>query len=109
SPPPVITITSPLDGDTYPNGPATLILTAGVSENGHTIDKVQFYSAEALLGEAAAAPYSFTWTNVSLGSYSVTARVLYDSGSEVDSPPVSFTVFGLIPPWQSADIGTVVV
>jgi hypothetical protein len=48
-----------------------------------------------------------TWSNVSAGSYSLTARAVYDAGSTVDSSPVSIAVTGLPAPWQTADIGSV--
>ncbi len=60
-----------------------------------------------MLGQVLSAPYSFTWDNVGIGSYSVTARVWYDSISTVVSAPVTFTVLGLAPPWQGAGIGNV--
>ena len=58
-------------------------LSAGVTANGHTITKVQFYNGSALLGEDSATPYAFTWTNVSAGSYNLSATAVYDTGSTV--------------------------
>ena len=89
--PPTIVLSSPTNGANY-TAPATLDLTASVTTNGHTITKVQFYNGAALLGTAATTPYSYVWTNVSAGSYSLTAQVVYDSGSTVSSAPASVTV-----------------
>ena len=36
-------------------------------------------------------PYTFSWANVSAGSYSLTAQVVYDTGSTVTSVPVNVT------------------
>ena len=40
----------------------------------------------------AAPPYSFSWINVSAGSYGVSAKVVYDSGSTVGSAVANVTV-----------------
>src|SRR5262249_50706451 len=39
-------------------------------------------------------PYSFTWTNVNIGTYSLTARVIYDAGASADSSAANVTVTG---------------
>ncbi len=80
--PPVVTLTSPVAGGTF-TSPATINFAATVIPNGHTINKVRFYSATAptmLLGESLAPPYSFTWPNVSSGTYTVVAEAVYDGG-----------------------------
>jgi hypothetical protein len=89
--PPSIALTSPVNGARYA-APATVNLAANVTANGHTITKVQFYNGATLLGEDASAPYAFTWANVSPGSYSVTGRVVYDTGITLNSAGVSLTV-----------------
>ena len=93
SPPPTVTLTSPANGSTY-NSPASIPLAANVLSNGQTISKVQFYNGATLLNEDPTPPYSFTWTNVSLGTYSLFARAIYGSGGSVDSAAVSVTVIG---------------
>jgi hypothetical protein len=109
--PPVITLTSPANGDVYAE-PASLNLAASVTTNGHSITKVQFFGGSTLLAEDLTSPFSFTWTNVLAGTYNLTARLVYDAGSTVDSavsavsvassrpPPVT-----LPPPWLTTDIG----
>ena len=104
--PPTIALTSPGNGAVY-TAPATVNLAAGVTVNGHTITKVQFYNGATLLGEDTSAPYSLIWSNVSTGSYSLKARAVYDAGSTADSSPVNINVAGLPAPWQTADIGSV--
>lgn len=106
NPPPTIVLTSPSSGGSYV-APATVTLAASVNANGHTLNRVQFYQGSSWLGEVTAAPYAFTWTGLSAGSYSVTARLVYDGGSLMDSATVSFTVAGLPAPWQTTDIGSV--
>src|SRR5439155_887535 len=60
--------------------------------NGHAITKVQFYNGASLLGEAATAPYTFTWSNVSAGNYSLIARLVYDASSTLDSATATVSV-----------------
>ena len=94
---PTIVLTSPLDGVIDP-APATFSLTAGVTANGHTIARVQFYNGTTLLGEVTSAPYSLIWTNVSAGSYDLTAQLVYDSGSTLASTSASVTVTPTLTP-----------
>ena len=89
--PPTITLTSPSAGATY-TAPATISVAASTVANGHTCTQVQFYNGTTLLGSVSSAPYTLSWNNVSAGSYSLSAKLLYDSGSSVASAPVSVTV-----------------
>jgi regulation of enolase protein 1 (concanavalin A-like superfamily) len=113
---PTIALTAPANGASY-TSPATINLTATVTANGHTITAVQFYNGATLLGQAAAAPYSFAWSSVSEGSYSLSARAVYDAGTTISSasasvavsaPPASGPPGNTLPaPWQGKDIGSV--
>jgi Bacterial Ig domain/Fibronectin type III domain len=94
---PTIALTSPADGAVYA-APATINLTASVTANGHTITQVQFYSGATLLGAVASARDSFAWNNVSAGTYSLSAKAVYDSDSTVDSPVANVTVAAGQPP-----------
>jgi hypothetical protein len=83
---PTITMTSPASGASYTE-PATISLAANVAANGHTVTKVQFYNGTTLVGEDASAPYAFTWSSVPAGTYGLTARLVYDTGTTLDSTP----------------------
>ena len=78
--PPLITLTSPIAGNTF-TAPATVNFAATVTPNGHTINKVRFYNAVTLLAESLSPPYMFAWTNVNPGTYTVTAQAVYDGGA----------------------------
>jgi ACR3 family arsenite efflux pump ArsB len=106
NPAPAVALTSPLDGASYTD-PTSITLAAGVTANGHSITQVQYYNGATLLGASASAPYSLNWSNVSAGSYSLTAQAVYDAGSTVASGPVNITVAELPAPWQTTDIGSV--
>jgi sulfur relay (sulfurtransferase) complex TusBCD TusD component (DsrE family) len=88
---PSIALTSPANGANY-TAPATIGLAASVTANGHTITKVQFYNGATLLAADTSAPYTFTWTSVGAGTYSLTAQAVYDSGSTVASTPANVVV-----------------
>jgi hypothetical protein len=65
-----------------------------VTTNGnHTVEGVQFWDTNAtMLGEVTAPPYSYVWTGMPAGSYSIFARANYDGSASVDSAPVNVTV-----------------
>jgi hypothetical protein len=90
--------------------PAAINFAADVTPNGHTNSRVQFYNGVTLLGAGTSAPYSFSWNNVSVGTYSLRAEVVYDSGSTVASAAVNVTVATILPPSGLtfvADSGTI--
>jgi len=80
SPSATVALTSPATGESY-FAPATISLSATVTTNGHTIDRVQFYNGASLLGEDLSPPYSFSWTNVGVGNHTLMARLVFDSGT----------------------------
>jgi hypothetical protein len=88
--PPAIVLT-PSNGGPYV-APANMTFLANVTTNGHTINSVQFYNGATLLGQDVGPHYGLMWSNIGAGTYSLTARVVYDGSSTVDSIPLSFTV-----------------
>jgi sulfur relay (sulfurtransferase) complex TusBCD TusD component (DsrE family) len=88
---PTIVLSSPVSGASY-TAPATISCAASVTANGHTITQVQFYNGATLLGTVAAAPYSYSWNSASPGTYNLSAKAVYDSGSTVASTPANVTV-----------------
>jgi hypothetical protein len=110
--PPSVVLTAPASGTSY-TAPATVNLSANVTTNGHTITQVQFFNGSTLLGADTVPPYVLAWSGVSAGTYSLTARLVYDGGSTLSSAAVSVTVTNPAPvvtlpaPWQTADLGNV--
>jgi Big-like domain-containing protein/fibronectin type III domain protein len=106
---PAVALTSPTNGASFAAS-ANINLGAGVTANGFTISKVQFYIGASLVSESTAAPYTAIWSNATAGTYTLIARAVYGAGSTTDSPPVSITVTnagGLPPPWLTRDVGTI--
>ncbi|MDB5257384.1 MAG: peptidase domain protein [Chitinophagaceae bacterium] len=88
--PPVVSITAPLNGANF-TAPATITITANASDDG-TVAKVDFYNGTTLLGTDAISPYSFTWTSVAAGSYTLHAIATDNLGSVSTAASVAVTV-----------------
>jgi hypothetical protein len=91
SAPPTVTLTQPSNGATF-TAPATVTLAATASDVDGTVAKVEFFNGSTKLGEDATAPYSFTWSGVGAGSYTLTAKATDDSGATTTSAPATITV-----------------
>jgi hypothetical protein len=89
--PPAVSITLPLDGDTF-NAPANITIDATASVSGGTVTKVDFYQGSTLLGTDTNSPYSFVWNDVNVGRYSITAQATDNNGVVGFSIPVNVTV-----------------
>lgn len=76
--PPTVSISSPANGAAF-TAPATIQVAASAADPENQLTKVEFYNGANLLGTETASPYSFSWSSVPAGSYSLTA-VAYDAG-----------------------------
>ncbi len=85
--PPAVTITSPASSTTY-TAPATINITATATD-ADGIQKVEFYNGATLLGTITASPYNYSWTNVSAGTYSITAKAYDNKGGTKTSTAVT--------------------
>ena len=108
---PTVALTSPAAGATF-TAPATVALSATASDPDGSVAKVDFYAGSSLVGTSTSAPYGATWNNVAAGSYTLTAVVTDDGGTQATSSPVSITVTppsgppSNVPPgWSHADVG----
>jgi len=88
---PVVKITSPTSSTAF-TAPATVEIEATATVTEGTITKVEFYNGTTLLGEDLTAPYTFTWEDVEVGEYSITAVATDDSDNESTSTPVAIKV-----------------
>jgi hypothetical protein len=89
--PPTVSLTAPANGTTLP-APANVTITATASDSDGVVTRVDFFAGTSFLGTAAAAPWSFTWTSVPAGSYSITAVATDNGGGQTTSTPVAITV-----------------
>jgi hypothetical protein len=90
---PAITLTSPTNGSTF-TAPAAVTLSANASDADGTISKVEFYNGTTLLNTDTAAPYSFTWSSVAAGTYSIKAIAYDNNGASRTSTTSTITVTG---------------
>lgn len=89
--PPIVSLTSPAGGSSY-QAPATITLSASASSTGGSITSVGFYAGATLIATDTAAPYTFAWSSVPAGSYSLTAVATNNAGATATSTPIVVTV-----------------
>lgn len=102
---PTIKITSPLNNASFED-PATITITADASDSDGSIASVSFYNGNTLLGTDDSAPYSYTWENVSGGSYSIKAIATDNEDNTTTSTIIKVNVLGNIVVRASGTDGT---
>ncbi|MBC7486993.1 MAG: T9SS type A sorting domain-containing protein [Cytophagaceae bacterium] len=87
---PVVAITSPSNNATF-TGPAVVSIIATASDADGAISKVEFYNGATLLSTSNSAPYSYNWTNVANGNYTIIAKA-YDNVGATSSASVAMVI-----------------
>jgi hypothetical protein len=88
---PTISISSPSNND-YFAGPANITLAADAFDSDGTVVRAEFFSGATKLGQVTSAPFSLTWSNVTAGSYSLTAKATDNQDASTVSSAISITV-----------------
>lgn len=89
---PSVTITAPSNGTTFSPG-TDITITVDAEDSDGTITMVEFFEGgNNKIGEDITAPYSFTWTNVAEGGYTLTAKATDNEGSSKVSLSSNITV-----------------
>ena len=88
-----VILTSPANGTSF-GPPATITLTADVSDVPGKVTKVAFYNGDALIGTSSTPPYSMDWKNVPAGSHYLTTKAAAGNGQVSASTAVMITVDG---------------
>ncbi|MBX9851267.1 MAG: DUF4832 domain-containing protein [Cytophagaceae bacterium] len=88
--PPTVAITSPADNSAFVTG-SNITFNANATDDG-SVTKVEFYSGATKIGEDLTGPYSFTWTSVPNGVYTITAKAIDNFGLSTTSTPITITV-----------------
>ncbi|MHA7056258.1 Ig-like domain-containing protein [Aquimarina sp. M1] len=78
---PVVTITSPAQGTSFTAG-ATVTISADASDADGTVDRVEFYNGNTMLGEDMSAPYTYDWTSIAEGNYTITVKAFDNENGE---------------------------
>ena len=89
--PPTVAITNPTNNASFTAG-ANITLQADATDSDGSVAKVEYFEATTLLGSATTAPYTVTWTNVAVGTYSLTATATDNSGATATSSAVNISV-----------------
>lgn len=91
-----VSITSPVENTSFPSG-TTIVINANAAATGSPITKMAFYADSIKIGESSTVPYSFSWQNATQGSYTLTAKAIYQNGDTATSSNVSIVTGGLFP------------
>jgi hypothetical protein len=94
--PPTVNITDPTNNATFAT-PASIAIQADAFDSDGTISRVDFYSGTTLLGTLASSPYTFNWSSVPAGDYTLTARATDNLGAMATSTPVVVSVTNATP------------
>lgn len=94
--PPSVSLTAPTAGTVFAPH-ANVAITANTSDTDGTISKVEFYVGATKLGEDAVAPFEFTWNDVAIGAFSLTAKATDNLGNVATSAPIAISVVGAAP------------
>lgn len=94
---PTIQLTSPANNTEF-FAPATVPLAASAADPENGINRVEFFSGTTRVGQDNTAPYTFDWTGVAAGSYTLRAIAFNTLGLARTSAPVNVTVKANIAP-----------
>jgi len=93
---PSIRITTPTSNTNFEPG-SDITITADAEDSDGSVTKVEFFEGGShKLGEATTAPYSFTWTNVPVGDYILSAKATDNEGGSRSSLSTEITVRGQV-------------
>jgi regulation of enolase protein 1 (concanavalin A-like superfamily) len=88
---PNVSITAPASGAGF-TAPANIAVSATASDPDGSIAGVDFYAGSQLIGTDTASPYSATWSNVPVGTYTITAIARDNRGASRTSANVTVSV-----------------
>lgn len=89
--PPSVSLSAPSDNAVY-TVPTDVTVTADAADGDGQVAKVEFFQNGTKIGEDLNSPFSFAWTNVSKGNYTLTAKATDDLGAQTTSSAVAITV-----------------
>ena len=88
---PAVNITSPSAGATF-TAPANISISANATDPDGSVERVDFYAGQTLIGTATGAPFIVSWNNVAVGSYTLTATATDNLNAVTTSSAVNITV-----------------
>ena len=97
--PPVVQLTAPASGSVYTHG-QTVALSASATDPDGTVQSVAFYADGKLLGAGTTRDnsiWNYSWAGASLGSHTLAAYAVDNSGTATTSGSVTVTVGAAVP------------
>jgi hypothetical protein len=96
---PIVRITSPSHNSSVivTNANSTLVITANAMDLDGTVTNVQFFAGTNKLASVNGTPWNGTWSNITSGSYVLTAIATDNCGVTTLSAPVSVSI-SVVPP-----------
>ena len=88
--PPVVNITAPSNNATF-TAPVSIGITATAADADGTISKVELYNGNTLLATLTNSPYTYSWTGVTAGNYTIKA-IAYDNLNATDTASINIIV-----------------
>jgi uncharacterized repeat protein (TIGR02059 family) len=88
---PTAVITSPGNNSSF-TSLSSITITVNAADADGSVSKVEIYNGSTKIAEKTSAPFSFTWANVALGTYSLTAVATDNLNSKTSSSPISISV-----------------
>ncbi|MBD0256024.1 MAG: T9SS type A sorting domain-containing protein [Cytophagales bacterium] len=88
---PSVSLTSPAPNAVF-TAPASITLEVAAEDADGTVSKVEFYNGNTKIGEATAAPFSFTWNHVDEGTYLLRAVAVDNLFARTSSATHTVTV-----------------
>lgn len=89
--PPVVTITSPIEGATFV-AHTNITLKSTATDLDDNIARVSFYANSRFVGRVTQSPFEFTWTNAPAGKYRLSAIATDEFGEAAASKSVTISV-----------------
>ncbi len=89
--PPTVSITAPAAAATF-DALAAITITADAADGDGSVTLVEFFNGATKLGEDTTAPYSYDWTGVISGNYSLTAKATDNAATTATSATVTISV-----------------
>ncbi|MES2934042.1 MAG: discoidin domain-containing protein [Pseudomonadota bacterium] len=90
---PTVNLSGPANNATF-TAPANINFTADAADQGGSVAQVQFYNGSTLLGTDTSSPFTYNWSNVVAGTYSITAKATDNTGLTTVSTPITVNVNG---------------
>ncbi len=89
--PPSVSLTSPANNASF-SAPASITIAAAASDADGSVSTVQFFQGTTLLATDATAPFSYSWTGIPAGTYTLTAKATDNEGASTSSSAIMITV-----------------